>query len=82
MEYLAGPVLDDGRAGVGETGGNVSTFFRDYVMAVDRVEKRLRKVTAALDAAGVKYTVIGGNAVGSRYRSSPHSGLLEPWHDR
>lgn len=32
-------------------------------MAVDRVEKRLRKVTAALDAAGVKYAVIGGNAV-------------------
>lgn len=32
-------------------------------MAVDRVEKRLKKVTAALDAAGVKYAVIGGNAV-------------------
>lgn len=32
-------------------------------MAVDRVEKRLLKVTAALDAAGIKYAVIGGNAV-------------------
>ena len=32
-------------------------------MAVDRVEKRLRKVSAALDAAGVPYAVIGGNAV-------------------
>jgi hypothetical protein len=32
-------------------------------MAVDRVEKRLRWVTEALDAAGVKYAVIGGNAV-------------------
>jgi len=32
-------------------------------MAVDRVEKRLRKVAAALDAAGVPYAVIGGNAV-------------------
>ena len=32
-------------------------------MAVDRVEKRLRKVTAALDAAAVPYAVIGGNAV-------------------
>lgn len=32
-------------------------------MAVDRVEKRLRKVTAALDAAGIRYAVIGGNAV-------------------
>jgi hypothetical protein len=32
-------------------------------MAVDRVEKRLRKVTAALDAAGIPYAVIGGNAV-------------------
>ncbi len=32
-------------------------------MAVDRVEERLRKVTAALDAAGVQYAVVGGNAV-------------------
>ncbi len=32
-------------------------------MAVDRVEKRLRRVTAALDEAGIKYAVIGGNAV-------------------
>jgi hypothetical protein len=32
-------------------------------MAVDRVEKRLRKVTAALDAAAVPYAVVGGNAV-------------------
>jgi hypothetical protein len=39
------------------------TSFRDYVMAVNRVEERLRKVTAAMEAAGVKYAVIGGNAV-------------------
>lgn len=32
-------------------------------MAVNRVEQRLRKVTAALDAAGIPYAVIGGNAV-------------------
>ncbi|MCH7813552.1 MAG: nucleotidyltransferase family protein [Planctomycetes bacterium] len=32
-------------------------------MAVDRVEKRLRRTTAALDAAGIEYAVIGGNAV-------------------
>jgi len=32
-------------------------------MAVDRVERRLRRVTAALDAAGVGYAVVGGNAV-------------------
>jgi len=32
-------------------------------MAVDRVEKRLRRVTAALEAAGVAYAVVGGNAV-------------------
>jgi hypothetical protein len=37
--------------------------FRAYVMAVGRVEQRLRKVTAALDAAGVHYAVVGGNAV-------------------
>ncbi len=32
-------------------------------MAVDRVEKRLRRVTAALDAAEIRYAVVGGNAV-------------------
>src|SRR5437867_261149 len=32
-------------------------------MAVERVERRLRRVTAALDAAGIPYAVIGGNAV-------------------
>ena len=39
------------------------TDYRAYVMAVDRVEERLRRATAALDEAGVKYAVIGGNAV-------------------
>ncbi|MFH0981118.1 MAG: nucleotidyltransferase family protein [Planctomycetota bacterium] len=43
---------------------NVSpSTFRGYVMAVDRVERRLKRVTAALDAAGIRYAVIGGNAV-------------------
>ena len=37
--------------------------FRAHVMAVDRVEKRLRRTAQALDAAGIKYAVIGGNAV-------------------
>ncbi len=37
--------------------------FHSYVMAVDRVERLLRTVTAALDAAGVGYAVVGGNAV-------------------
>ena len=37
--------------------------FRAHVMAVDRVERRLRQVTAALDAAGIPYAVVGGNAV-------------------
>ena len=32
-------------------------------MAMDRVEQRLRKVTRALDDAGIPYAVIGGNAV-------------------
>jgi len=32
-------------------------------MAMEQVERRLRKVTAALDAAGIRYAVIGGNAV-------------------
>lgn len=37
--------------------------YRAFVMAMERVEQRLRKVTAALDAAGIRYAVIGGNAV-------------------
>jgi len=37
--------------------------FGIHVMAVDRVERRLRRVTAALDAAGIRYAVVGGNAV-------------------
>lgn len=32
-------------------------------MAVQRVERWLRDVTAALNAAGVQYSVVGGNAV-------------------
>jgi len=32
-------------------------------MAVERVERRLRRVTAALGAAGIPYAVVGGNAV-------------------
>lgn len=37
--------------------------FHAHVMAVDRVEQRLRRVTAALNAAGISYAVVGGNAV-------------------
>lgn len=32
-------------------------------MAMDRVQRRLHRVTAALNTAGVPYAVIGGNAV-------------------
>jgi hypothetical protein len=41
----------------------MSGSFSSHVMAVDRVEHRLRKVCSALDAAGVPYAVVGGNAV-------------------
>lgn len=34
-----------------------------HLMAVERVQQRLRRVTAALDAAGIRYAVVGGNAV-------------------
>jgi hypothetical protein len=33
------------------------------VLAVERVRERLRRAAAALDAAGVAYAVVGGNAV-------------------
>lgn len=32
-------------------------------MAMDRVAKRMRTVTASLDAAGIRYALVGGNAV-------------------
>lgn len=41
----------------------MSTAFSAYVMAVERVERSLRQVTAALDASGIRYAVVGGNAV-------------------
>lgn len=34
-----------------------------HIMAIERVQQRLRKVTAALDGAGIGYAVVGGNAV-------------------
>src|SRR5436189_3588762 len=33
------------------------------LMAAEKVKERLRRATRALDAAGVKYAVVGGNAV-------------------
>src|SRR3954453_9129181 len=33
------------------------------VLAVEKVRERLRRSAAALDAAGIPYAVIGGNAV-------------------
>src|SRR5436189_6362794 len=33
------------------------------LMAAEKVKERLRRATKALDAAGVPYAVIGGNAV-------------------
>jgi hypothetical protein len=37
--------------------------YHGFVMAVERIERRLRQVAAALDAAGIAYAVCGGNAV-------------------
>lgn len=37
--------------------------FEWQVMAVERIDRLLRTVTAALDDAGIRYAVIGGNAV-------------------
>lgn len=40
-----------------------STGYSAFVMTMERVEKRLRQVTAALDEAGIPYAVVGANAV-------------------
>ncbi|MEW6253116.1 MAG: hypothetical protein AB1716_20960 [Planctomycetota bacterium] len=42
---------------------SLDTSYSAFVMAMERVEQRLRTVTAALDAARIPYAVIGGNAV-------------------
>lgn len=34
-----------------------------HILAIERVQQRLRAVTAALDASGIAYAVVGGNAV-------------------
>lgn len=39
------------------------TPLRDSLMASERVEERVKRTAAALDAAGIPYAVIGGNAV-------------------
>jgi hypothetical protein len=36
-----------------------------HFMAIDRVQRRLMRVTAALDAASIPYAVVGGNAIAS-----------------
>lgn len=64
--------LDDGSDIIRDMADILS--YRAYVMAVDRVERRLQRVTAALDAEGIRYAVIGGNAVAiwvARY--DPHA---------
>jgi hypothetical protein len=42
---------------------SLSLAYTDFVMAIERVEQRLRRVTRALDDAGIPYAVVGGNAV-------------------
>ncbi len=41
----------------------MAPVFELYFAAVEKVRQRLMRATAALDAAGVAYAVIGGNAV-------------------
>ena len=41
----------------------VSPNFKAAFRAIEDVEKRLQAFTTALDAAGIEYAIIGGNAV-------------------
>jgi hypothetical protein len=45
------------------TSNNSSTILDRMVRAVEKVRERLLRATSTLDAAGVRYAVIGGNAV-------------------
>jgi len=58
------------RAGLGIASGrryngamSISAAYEAFVMAMERVERRLKEATAALDEATVPYAVVGGNAV-------------------
>ncbi len=42
---------------------SAAASYRAFVLAMERVERRLRQVTGALASAGIPYAVIGGNAV-------------------
>ena len=44
-------------------GMSANSAYEAFVMAMERVEQRLKRVTQALDAAGIPYAVVGGNAV-------------------
>lgn len=41
----------------------VAPDFQAAFMAIERVEEQLRRFTSALDATGIEYAIIGGNAV-------------------
>lgn len=41
----------------------MSSTYTEFVLAMQRIEDRLLRVTAALEAAGVPYAVVGGSAV-------------------
>ena len=52
----------EGRTGEREHYRRVPDF-GGQVMAVNRVEELLKKVSTALEKAGIEYAVIGGNAI-------------------
>ncbi len=42
---------------------SITSAYEAFVMAMERVERRLKQVTGALDDAAIPYAVVGGNAV-------------------
>lgn len=54
--------------------------FGRYAMAVERVERLLNSVCAALNAAGIEYAVVGGNAVAA-WVASVDSGAVRATKD-
>ncbi|MBI3835667.1 MAG: hypothetical protein HY287_15180 [Planctomycetes bacterium] len=51
------------KTGVESLWRGVTPDFKAAFMAIERVEEQLRRFTKALDAAGIPYAIIGGNAV-------------------
>jgi predicted RNase H-like nuclease (RuvC/YqgF family) len=56
---------------------SMTTAYEAFIMAMERVERRLKQVTSALDEAAIPYAVVGGNAVAAWIATVDPAGRLD-----